>query len=84
METKMSKGLSPDVELCAAVGLNPREMKPAEIYLMAGNIIHDRTLTQRCLKYLEGSILPGGARLRVISEMSPEEAAALRARVLSR
>jgi hypothetical protein len=84
METKMSRGLSPYVELCAAVGLNPRQMEPMDIYLMGGNIIHDRTLTQHSLKYLEGSILPADARLRALSDMTVEEVSALRARVLKR
>jgi hypothetical protein len=77
----MSRGLGYYADLCEAIGLNPRTMTPMDIYLVAGNIIHDRPLTQLCLKRLQGSVLPGGVRLNVIEQLSPEEVAALRARV---
>ena len=81
MEIKLSRGLLPYVQLCEAVGLVPRTMKPMDIYLVAGKIINDRALTQLCEPHVREGVLPNGTRLNVIRQMSSEDVSALRERV---
>jgi hypothetical protein len=57
-------------------------MDAADVYLLEGKIIRDEELRKRAMKFLEGSILPKGARERAIAEMTPAERVALRDRIL--
>jgi hypothetical protein len=70
------------VELVTAVGIDVRPMDAVDVYLLQGKIIRDEELRKRALKFLEGSILPKGARERAIQEMTPAERVALRDRIL--
>jgi hypothetical protein len=70
------------ISLVSAVGIDVRPMDAADVYLLEGKIIRDPELTKRALKFLEGTILPNGARERAIREMTPAERIALRDRIL--
>jgi hypothetical protein len=75
-------GLPQWIELVAEVGVDVRPLNEQEVYLLAGKIINDVELRQRCLKYIVEGILPIGARARVVREMSPADRVALRDRIL--
>ena len=69
------------VEICEDSGIDTTRMGPLDVYLVAGKLIQDDLVTKRALKFLRGAILPAGARLKVIQEMTLEEREALRERV---
>jgi hypothetical protein len=71
-------------ELCAAVGVLHADMTSFEVFMTAGKIIRDRALCARRIELakIEGTvILPDP--LDVIEELSPNEIAQLRERVLA-
>jgi len=68
-------------KLCAAAGINVRNLQPLDVYQLSGKIINDALLTGKVRQMFPGAALPAGAREKVLSAMSPEERAALRDRV---
>jgi hypothetical protein len=72
-----------NIALIEAVGLDPRHMTAHQVYEVSRKIISDATLTRASLKFLDGSVLPKGARVKAIGEMSPAAKKSLRARILS-
>jgi len=41
--------LSSEINLCLAAGINVRNMQPFDVFLTAGNIINDHSLTMRMI-----------------------------------
>jgi len=72
-----------NIALIEAAGLDPRHMTAAQVYEVSRKIISDDTLTRASLKFLNGSVLPKGARRKAILEMSPAAKRSLRARIQS-
>ena len=69
------------IEICTVAGCNPRQMELMEIYLVAGRILNDAVVRQRCEPFIVNNILPKGSVRRVVEAMSPTELQELRARV---
>jgi hypothetical protein len=68
-------------ELCIALGIPVRVMEPMDVYLTGGRIIQDADLSRRAESLIVGSVMPAGARLKIIEAMTPAERRDLRERV---
>jgi hypothetical protein len=60
--------LQMEFELCVAAGIDASKLSPIEVFLLAGKIIHDRTI-------------PHDARIETLRAMTPAERQALRVRI---
>jgi hypothetical protein len=71
-----------DFELVEAAGFPAKAMNPMELYSLAGKIISDDWLRQRCLPFIAKGVLPTGTRTKILRGCSPTELRELRERIL--
>ena len=68
-------------KLCAVAGVLTRDLDSLSIHLLAGRILSDETVRQHALKYIVDNVMPQGARMRAIANMTETDRIALRERV---
>ena len=69
-------------KLCAVAGVLTRDLDSLDIYLLAGRILSDETVRQHALKYIVDNVMPQGARMRAIANITETDRIALRERVV--